>query len=75
MNRLQRVKLSNDCFSKLGAVPSGVPQGTKLRPWLFFLMINDLNPPDAHFWKYVDGNTLTEIVTRNGQTNYAECRN
>jgi hypothetical protein len=29
-NRFQRVKLSNDCFSEWGAVPSGVPQGTKL---------------------------------------------
>ena len=30
MDRRQRVKLSNDCFSEWGAVPSGVPQGTKL---------------------------------------------
>ena len=32
--RSQRVKLTQDCMSKWGAVPLGVPQGTKLGPWL-----------------------------------------
>ena len=58
MDRRQRVKLSNDCFSEWGAVPSGVPQGTKLGPWLFVLMINDLRPSGSDAWKYIDDTTL-----------------
>ena len=67
-NRFQRVKLSNDCFSEWGTVPSDFPQGTKLGLWLFLLMINDLNPLDAHSWKYVDDTTLAEFVQRSGQS-------
>ena len=41
-HRTQRVKLAKGCYSEWGLVPSGVPQGTKLRPWLFILLIQDL---------------------------------
>ena len=34
-NRFQRVKLDSDCYSDFLHVPAGVPQGTKLGPWLF----------------------------------------
>ena len=40
-NRLQRIKLADGCLSEWGSVPSGFPQGTKLWPWLFLVLIND----------------------------------
>ena len=46
MNRQQRVKLSRDCSSEWGHVPADVPQGTKLGPCLFLLMINNLKVSD-----------------------------
>ena len=65
VHHYQRVKLSADCFSEWGPVPAGVPQGTKLGPWLFLLMINDLRIPQVQTWKYVDDTTVAEIVPRN----------
>ena len=54
-----------DCLSEWGPVQAGVPQGTKLGPWLFLLMINDLRLPNVQTWKYVDDTTVAEIVQRN----------
>ena len=63
INRFQRV---NFPMIEWGTVPSGVPQGTKLGPGLFLLMINDLQPSDAHCWKYVDDSMLAEVVQQDG---------
>ena len=57
-SRKQRVKLSSSCYSNWELMPAGVPQGTKLGPWLFLLMINDLRIPGVPTWKYVDDTTI-----------------
>ena len=65
--RLQRVKLSPNCFSNWKPVNAGVPQGTKLGPWLFLLMINDLvvsnDQFDGDMMKYADDTNVSEYIT------------
>ena len=65
MCRRQRVKFSQDCFPEWGSIPSGVPQGTKLSPWLVLIMIDDVSTSgNCNMWKYVDDTTISEVVQR-----------
>ena len=68
MDRKQRVKLAQDCFSEWRSVVAGVPQGTKLGPWLYLIMINDLDTT-ADMWKYVDDTSISELVEKGHASN------
>ena len=70
-SRKQHVKLSSSCYSNWELMPAGVPPGTKLGPWLFLLMINDLRIPGVPTWKFVDDTTIAEIVPR-GNDSHAQ---
>ena len=57
----QRVKLRQDCYSEWDLVPAGVLHETKLGPWLFVIMVNDLDIPNSEIWRYVD-DTISSLL-------------
>lgn len=60
-NRYQRIKLG-PFKSSWRPTHAGVPQGTRLHPLFFLVMINDLIPT-LPMYKYIDDCTVSEIVS------------
>ena len=54
-----------DATSTARVLNGGIPQGTKLSPLLFAIMVNDLVSSWAPRAKYVDNLTVVEVVPRN----------
>ena len=67
-NRRQRVKLGKST-SEWAQVNAGVPQGTKLGPILFLVMVNDLKTLESDSWKYVDDLTISKVIPKHTQSN------
>ena len=64
LNRTERVKIGNSVSCAVSP-PGGIPQGTKLAPLLFAILVNRLVDDWNNRMKYVDDLTIFEIIPRN----------
>ena len=69
--RSQSVRTGSDS-SNIRSLNGDIPQGTKLEPVLFFVMVNDLVSTWPERAKYVDDLTILEIIPRNSPS-YLNC--
>ena len=69
--RSQSVRIGSDS-SNIRSLNGGIPQGTKLGPVLFSVMVNDLVSTWPKRAKYMDGLTILEIIPRNSPS-YLNC--
>ena len=72
--RSERVKI-NSVYSNILQVPAGIPQGTKIDPWLFLPIINDLcisKSPTSNLWKFADDTSVSEVIPRDGASSLSD---
>ena len=67
-----------DARSEWGSHHLAVPQGTKLGPWLFVILIYNLNLCDRvniKLRKYVDDTTASQVVHKGDDSNAQQIAN